>query len=364
MRIDMHCHVVGNGTDITNIGSDVYFNKENTPHWFTRILYAAIEHGMVKDGVDTNGNNAVSSDEYFKFMLKTLTESKEIDSVVLLAMDAPFDPDTHKRMDKIITLYVSNRFLCKKVQELNAELTKQGVNKRFYFGASVNPNRKDWKEELDFVIKETDAVLMKWIPSIQHIHIEGNHDAYYGTLAKAGLPLLCHTGPEYSFPEGVRNIERSAQDAKNDLDRFGLLIKPISCGVTVIAAHCASPVFPLIDKDETLKFYDFMKAMNTGGKVKIWADTSALSLSTRIPFLRELVENFPPEWLLNGSDFPIPIDASAHLPFVTHKMKPSDYVEIMQIKNPLDKDIRIKAAHGFKNDVIFGNTEKVLRLNS
>ncbi|MBF0318237.1 MAG: hypothetical protein HQL01_00325 [Nitrospirae bacterium] len=362
MRIDMHCHVVGNGTDINKVDNDVYFNKKNSPHWFTRILYAMIEHGLGNAGADTNGDKVVSSDEYFEFISKILVESREIDNIVLLAMDAPYDPNTHERMDSITTLYVSNRFLDKKVKLLNEELKKKGVDKRFYLGASVNPNREDWKKELYYVINETDAVLMKWIPSIQHIYIMGNHNEYYEMLANAGLPLLCHIGLEYSFPEGMRNIEESRKDPNLDLDRFGLLIKPISCGVKVIAAHCASPVFPAIDRDETLKFYEFMKAINTGGEVKIWADTSALSLSTRIPFLPEIVKNFPATWLLNGSDFPIPIDSWAHLPLVTHDMTVKEFIEVCKLKNPLDKDIRIKAAHGFKNGVIFGNTKKALRI--
>ncbi|MBF0567333.1 MAG: amidohydrolase family protein [Nitrospirae bacterium] len=361
MRIDMHCHVVGNGKAMND--TDVFFNPDNSPNWFTRILYAMIEHDLVNSGAKLSGGEEIKADDYFDFMTETLAQSKEIDSIVLLAMDAPYDPATHQRMDAITTLYVSNHYLYDKVKELNKNLTKQGaVNKRFYFGASVNPNRADWKEALDYVINKTDAVLMKWIPSVQLIHIEGSHEEYYETLAESGLPLLCHIGPEYSFPEGVRDIDRSRLDPSKDLDRFGLLIKPVSCGVKVIAAHCASPVFPLIDRDETLRFYDFMRAMNTGGKVRLWSDTSALSLSTRIPFLREIVENFPPEWLLNGSDFPIPIDASAHMPLVTYKMTPKDYSEILKLTNPLDKDIRIKAAHGFKNNVIFGNTEQVLRM--
>ncbi|MBF0518053.1 MAG: hypothetical protein HQK97_13245 [Nitrospirae bacterium] len=279
-RIDMHCHVVGNGKDINKVDEDVYFNPDNSPNWFTRILYAMIEHDLKSSGVKPDGSQAIKAADYFAFIGKTLAESTEIDSIVLLAMDAPYDHVTHERLDDITTLYVSNRYLSEKVKLFNEALDRQGIKKRFYFGASVNPNRINWKTELDYVINETDAVLMKWIPSVQHIHVEGSHDEFYKALADAKLPLLCHIGPEYSFPEGVRDIDGSRLNPSNDLDRFGLLIKPISCGVTVIAAHCSSPVFPLIDRDETLKFYDFMKAMNTGDNIKIWADTSALSLSS------------------------------------------------------------------------------------
>ncbi|NTU43676.1 MAG: hypothetical protein HGA78_11650, partial [Nitrospirales bacterium] len=89
---------------------------------------------------------------------------------------------------------------------------------------------------------------------------------------------------------------------------------------------------------------------------------SALSLATRLPFIAEILETFPPQWLVHGSDFPIPIDSWPHLPFVTQDITPEEYIGIYKTKNPLDRDARIKRAHGF-SDAIIGNGEKVLRLS-
>jgi hypothetical protein len=160
-------------------------------------------------------------------------------------------------------------------------------------------------------------------------------------------------GPEYSFPEGVREWR---------LDNFRFLDKPLEYGVTVIAAHCATPVFPPpINKNEVQAFYAFMKSANPGRKVQLWGDTSAFSLSTRIPIVKEVLETFSEKWLVNGSDFPIPIDGWIHLPWVTHGVTLGEYLEIKKTKNPLDRDVRIKRAHGF-SDSILENAEKVLRL--
>jgi hypothetical protein len=166
------------------------------------------------------------------------------------------------------------------------------------------------------------------------------------------MPLLCHVGPEYTFPEGIR---------RKKLDDFSRLEKPLEHGVTVIAAHCATPVFPIIDKNEVKEFYAFMEKANCNGKVQLWADTSALSLSTRIFLIPEIVKTFPSDWLIHGSDFPIPVDGWPHLPWVTHDMAPEEYIQIIKTKNPLDRDVRIKQAHGFSN-AILENAEKVLRL--
>ena len=64
---------------------------------------------------------------------------------------------------------------------------------------------------------------------------------------------------------------------------------------------------------------------------------------------------------MNGSDFPIPIDGWTHLPLVTHNVTTEEYINICKTKNPLDRDVKIKRAHGF-SDSILQNGEKVLRL--
>jgi hypothetical protein len=129
------------------------------------------------------------------------------------------------------------------------------------------------------------------------------------------------------------------------------LERPLECGVTVIAAHCATPVFPLINKKIIRDFYLFMKSVNSDS-IRLWADTSALSLSTRLPFISEILETFPPDWLVHGSDFPIPIDSWPHLPPVTHDITPEEYIKICRTKNPFDRDVRINRAHGFSELIL------------
>lgn len=352
MKIDIHCHVVGKGNNIENIDNEVYFNAEDNQHWFTRILYNLLEKDLIKMEADLNRDGAISTDEYLKLIYSLLASSEELDGIVLLALDAVFSPETG-RLDKRKTdLWVSNRFLAGRIRKLNDRLKKAGIKKRFFLGASVSPNRKDWERELEYVISLPETVLVKLIPSAQHINIkDSRHTEFYTLLAREHIPLLCHVGPEYSFPEGIR---------KRKLDNFKNLIKPLECGVKVIAAHCATPVFPLVDRNVIRDFYSFMKDANRGGKVRLWADTSALSLSTRLPFIPEILDKFPPEWLVHGSDFPIPIEGWPHLPLLTHNITTEEYIRICRTKNPLERDIRIKRAHGF-SDSILENAEKVLR---
>jgi predicted TIM-barrel fold metal-dependent hydrolase len=356
MKIDMHFHVVGRGNDINQVNDNVFFYPEDNNTLLTRVLYKLVEKTLGEVGADFDQSGTIDTNEYLNLIYKSLGASKEIKGVVLLGLDALYGPRSGKLDEKKTDLWVSNRFLAKKVKELNDQLMKENDSlkreKRFYWGASVSPNRKDWRKEMEFVLNESNAVLMKLIPSVQHINLQDpRHKDYYESLAKNRMPLLCHVGPEYSFPEGIREKER---------DHFRLLEKPLECGVTVIAAHCATPVFPT-DKNETKEFYRFMQRANSGGKVQLWGDTSAFSLLTRIPILEEILETFPPEWLVHGSDFPIPIDGWVHLPGLTHDVTWEEYEQIKKMENLLDKDVVIKRAHGF-SDSILENAEKVLRL--
>lgn len=356
MRIDLHFHVVGRGKDINQVDENVFFYPEDNNTFLTRMLYRLVEKYLAKAGADLDKSGTIDTNEYFNLIYESLCTSKEIDGVVLLALDALYAPESCQLDGKKTDLWVSNRFLAKKVNELNGRLTKendaQKRKKRFYWGGSVSPNRKDWREEMEFVVNDPNAVLMKLIPSVQHVNLrDARHRAYYESLAGNKIPLLCHVGPEYSFPEGIRERER---------DDFRFLDKPLEHGVTVIAAHCATPVFP-IDKNETKEFGAFMKSANSGGKIQLWGDTSAFSLMTRIPILEEILGTFPAEWLVHGSDFPIPIEGWVHLPWITHDITPSGYGQITQAKNLLDRDVIIKRAHGF-SDSILENAGKVLRL--
>lgn len=354
MRIDMHCHAIGKGTDITKTDTEVYYNAGDNQHRFTRLLYNMLEEDLDKMGGDSNDDDMISTDEYFGLLYRFLVSAEEIDSIVLLALDAVYD---NAVLNVVKTdLWVSNKFLASKIRELNALLAGESdpekKKKRFYLGASVNPNRPKPMEELEEVISNPDTVLIKWIPSAQHIHVPDVNDDFYRKLAKHDMPLLCHVGPEYSFPEGIRNKEE---------DYFRHLRKPIDLGVKVIAAHCASPVFPLIDPNVMADFYSLMKEYNGVDDVRLWADTSALSLSTRLPIIPEILDTFPAEWLVHGSDFPIPIDGLPHLPMLTEGVDPKEYIKILKTKNPFDKDVLIKRAHGF-SDTILENAQKVLRL--
>lgn len=357
MNIDMHCHVVGNGKDIRSAEHDVFFRPEDNQLLVTRVLATLVEDELRRMETDLDRDGIISTREYVEQLFRMLASSREIDAIVLLALDAVYDADTGRLDETRTDLWVTNRFLLGAIREMNDRLKRSEdarvAGKRFFLGASVSPNRRDWREELRFALEQQETVLLKLIPSAQHITLrDARHREFYETLAAARLPLLCHVGPEYSFPEGLR---------RRELDDFRFLDAPLECGATVIAAHCSTPVFPLADRNDTAAFAAFMHAANAGGQLRLWADTSALSLSTRLPFIPEILASFPPEWLVHGSDFPIPIDGWTHLPVLSRELTAEQLLAICTERNPLDRDVMLKRAHGF-NDAILRNAERVLRL--
>jgi predicted TIM-barrel fold metal-dependent hydrolase len=362
MKLDIHCHVVGRGNaDITRVDEEVFFNPDDNQHAFVWLVHLIAEQGLMSMGADLDENGTVSTDEYMELIYKMVTTSEELDGVVLLALDAVYDEET-RQIDPIRTdLWVSNRFLSRKAVALNERIQRetdpQKRSKRIFYGASVSPNRRDWERELQFVVDDPLAVLMKLIPSTQHIALrDERHRAYFTALAETGIPLLCHVGPEYSFPEGVREMRR---------DNFRFLDAPLSCGTRVIAAHCATPVFPPFEKNEIEEVRRLMAFHNSGATVQFWADSSALSLGTRIPIIRDVLDHIPPQWLLHGSDFPIPVDGWKLLRMVRPNLSLDEYQNVFQsirkTSNSLDRDVRLKRAYGF-SDSILENAEKVLRL--
>ena len=354
MRIDMHCHVTGNGKDIRKVNEDVYFNADDNQHWFTWILYHMLRADITRMGGNPDGDDSVSTNEYLDLIYRLFSAATEIDGLVLLALDAVYKDG--KVDEKRTDLWVSNEFLSGRVRELNKKIAAEpGTRqKRFFMGASVSPNRPDACAALERALDNRDVVLLKWIPSAQHIDVDLVSDDFYNILNCSKVPLLCHVGPEYSFPEGIRNMEK---------DDFTFLRKPLDLGVKVIAAHCASPVFPIRDPNRMAEFRGLMEEYNSDGDVRLWADTSALCLATRLPLVTDILHKFPAKWLVHGTDFPISADAWPNLPFVTPHITPGEYEGIMKTRNPFDRDVQIKRARGFEDSII-ENAGQVLRLPS
>jgi len=130
MKVDVHLHVLGNGTDLSAIDQDVYLNVKDNQHWFTRILYNVIEEDLKRMEADLDRDGKISTDEYFELIYRFVTSSEEIEGVVLLALDALYSPETGELDEKRTDLWISNRLLDRKVRELNERLRGESDPKK------------------------------------------------------------------------------------------------------------------------------------------------------------------------------------------------------------------------------------------
>jgi predicted TIM-barrel fold metal-dependent hydrolase len=287
--------------------------------------------------VVANGINPLDLAQHFDqtirdHILGALNASTTVKKGVLLALDAVYSEDG-RRLEEESHLIVSNDF----VRELAA------THAKVLFGASVHPNRghKAGLDEINRCLQgDPRAVLFKWIPNSQVIDpSDRRHTWFYERLAELGVPLLCHTGPEYAIP---------LPDPQGDHQRLGdprKLRLALDVGVTVIVAHAATRFFPF----EPYHYLDELAAMmqeaDRNKQWKLYADISAMCVLCRVGTVGQVLEKIPPHRMVLGSDYPVPVNDMP--PVLVGNLTFEEYLEILRIKNPIEKNYRQLLAMGF-----------------
>jgi uncharacterized protein len=321
--IDIHCHAAGIGAG----GSGCFVSPAMQMSWKYQVFLRAF--GVTERELETEGDALIMGR-----LSETLAGSRRVAAAVVLAMDGVIGADGE--LDRTKTeLYIPNEFV--------AAQTK--LYPRLLFGASVNPYRKDALERLEEAAAN-GAVLLKWLPSIQHIDpADDVLVPFYMRLKELGLPLLTHTGKEGSFT--------CAREELADPERLRL---PLSLGVTIIAAHAA-----VTGRNDGERNYDrFLRLCRE--YPNLFADISALTQLNRLGHLRRLLKNKDLRGrLLYGTDMPLlntPI-VSPYLFLPT--LSPRRIFSIARISNPWDQDVALKEALGVGCE-IFLNAKNVIRL--
>jgi len=275
-------------------------------------------------------------------ILGVVNRSKYVDRSVLLALDQVYDENGNV-LRKKTHLHVPNSYL--------AGLAKE--NSRILLGASIHPYRLDWKDELDYCL-ENNAVLCKWIPSSQQINpAHPKCLPFFEKLVESKLPLLCHVGPEAAIPP----YDKPSQELNNP----SLLRNALDAGVTVIAAHAALPLLPPPFESERpyQELIDLFRDAESKDW-KIYADLSAINLGPRGLYIDRLKKDIPPQRLIFGSDYPIPILDVSQKPHLSlgHWLK--HFFQTIFIRNPLDKNYRLIKNMDF-DEALFYNASNILR---
>jgi predicted TIM-barrel fold metal-dependent hydrolase len=222
-------------------------------------------------------------------------------------------------------IYIPNEFVAKEIRRYPNLL----------FGASINPFRRDALRRLDAVVAD-GAVLMKWLPPIQHIDpADQSLLPFYLRLKELGLPLLSHTGSEHSFTR--------ARNEFGDPERLRL---PLSLGVTVIAAHGAG-------SGRNHGESNFERLLRLRDYPNFYIDISALTQINRPGQLQRLLQCHDLHGrLLYGTDMPLVnslLVSPLAFPFSLSLMQ---MVGITRINNSWDRDLALKERLGLRNEML------------
>jgi uncharacterized protein len=256
-----------------------------------------------------------------------------MDAVVLLAHERVHDPDGTPRED-LGSMFVPN----------DVVLGLARTNPEFLPGVSIHPARRDALDELERCL-EGGAVLMKCLPNCQNIDFSDTRfRQFWERMAEAGLPLLAHTGGEHTVPV----INAALADPR-------LLRFPLECGVTVIAAHCATKS-GAFDPDHFDAWVGMLREFPN-----LYGDISAMVSLNRSGHLRDCLHDEIAPRILHGSDFPVPV--LGHRLWLQGWIDRATFRRCQSVPNPLERDWQFKLALGFSEEIATRPAELLRRQN-
>jgi uncharacterized protein len=316
LPIDLHVHLLGNGLS----GSGCRLKRAYWQEPFVWIMARSI-------GLRVDPGSPAFDAAYLERLCLFVKESS-LAAVVLLACDDVHQENGMLRSD-LSRIYVPTEYVL--------DLARR--EPRFLPGISIHPARKDAMDLLESGV-EAGAVLLKLLPCVQIVDPAlPRYRAFWKRMAELHLPLLAHTGGEFSLPT-----------YRPDLCNPLCLRPVLEQGVTVIAAHCGAPALPW-HRDFSGDFLDLRNKFPN-----LYGDISALCQPVHFKTLTKVREN--PERILYGSDYPVVTSVFWSRAFQwisAHKAE-----RLWKIRNPLQRKLELTRALGFP-DTIFSGVYDVLR---
>jgi predicted TIM-barrel fold metal-dependent hydrolase len=305
--IDMHVHIVGNG--LRGSGCWLKIGAAHRP-----LAAFMLRHIGVGVSLDAPG-----FDEAYANHLAKLVRVSSLGAAVILAQDEVCDAGGAKL--NFGSFYVPNDYVFKLARE----------HDEFLPAVSIHPARADALEDLERCI-ESGAVMLKLLPNCHNVDCnDRRYNKFWERMAAAKLPLLAHTGGEHTVPVFNKALSNPA-----------VLRLPLECGVTVIAAHCATKS-GLTDREY---FHDFCAMLEKFPN--LFGDTSAFNVPIRGRHIRACLREPVASRLLHGSDFPVPV--FGHWAWLQRFVGWKDFRRCERIGNVLEKDFQLKRAMGFSGE--------------
>jgi predicted TIM-barrel fold metal-dependent hydrolase len=316
--IDMHVHMVGNGSGGSGCSLRSSFWRWPMNAFMAR--HVGIPLSAIRGDLDRL---------YVQQLLQWVRASS-LDAVVILAQERVYD-DRARPLDHYTTAYVPNAYVLKLARSYP----------EFLPAISIHPARPDALDELEQCLA-SGAVMMKCLPVHQNIDCrDRRYTRFWERMAEAGLPLLAHTGGEHTLPV-----------VRPDLRDPRILEWPLQCGVTVIAAHCGTKSAPLDPQ-----YFDLFVAM-TRQYPKLYGDISAFTVPIRGSVVPRCLESPLVERMVHGSDYPVPV--FGHWSWMKGFVDWQTFRQWERQPNVLERDYQLKRAMGFPAET-FTRINQLLR---
>jgi predicted TIM-barrel fold metal-dependent hydrolase len=317
--IDMHVHVVGNGSG----GSGCWLRLGR---WH-RPLAALMLRSIGLPGT------ALRNDLETLYVTRLLDQlrSASLAAAVILAQDLVYD-EQGRPINNAGSFYVPNDFVLQLARK-HSELLP---------AISIHPARPDALEELDRCLA-AGAVMMKCLPNCQNINCNDRRfTRFWERMAEARLPLLAHTGGEHTIPVFCP----AYADPR-------VLALPLECGVNVIAAHCGTKS-GLFDPEYFHIFAGMAKRFPN-----LYGDNSAFNVPIRGRHTPECLRGPLVERMVHGSDYPVPVHG--HFGWMRGQIDWKTFRRWERQSNVLERDYQLKRAMGFPPET-FTRIWSLLRL--
>jgi mannonate dehydratase len=283
--LDVHTHLVGLGTGGSGCEVSERSRSKTNPGEYLKFSIYLEAAGITDD--------ARADQQYVERLVQLMSAQQPHGRLLLMAFDRAYDEAGQVRPDA--TEFFTPNDWALGVAKAHPEY--------FAVCGSVHPYRPDALAELERVVA-AGAVAIKWLPNAMNIDPSSPRcDAFYDALVRLEVPLICHAGEE----KAVHAEER--QRLGNPLH----LRRPLSRGVTVVMAHCASlgqnpdldaASQPWVDNFDL--FWRLFQEPQWNGR--LYGETAAMALVNRLGRpMQTLLEH--PELhhrLVNGSDYPLP----------------------------------------------------------
>src|SRR5260221_4333459 len=317
--VDMHVHIVGNGSG--NTGCWLRVSPMRRPMAGLMLRHVGLPSAALKGDLDRL---------YVERLLELVRESSLV-AVVILAQEQVHN-DKGKAMPELGSFYVPNEYV----------LSLARRHEEFLPAVSIHPARPDAIEELERCLAG-GAVMMKCLPNCHNINCnDPRFTRFWERMAEARLPLLAHTGGEHTVPVVCAKYSDPS-----------ILELPLKCGVNVIAAHCATKS-GLFDPE----YFHAFAEMTTRFE-NLFGDNSAFNVPIRGRHAASCLLRPLADRLVHGSDYPVPV--FGHLAWMRGLIDWKSFRRCETESNVLEKDYQLKRAMGFGPET-FTRVWKLLRV--